>query len=88
VELARRLSIFGRNADMLATVCGSFRDRFNYGSRTVANHAQGREIWFSKEQLQLPRTSAHSLFFTSEISKNIFAIFQPALAFLLSEASN
>jgi len=51
VGLARRLSIFGRNADMLATVCGSSRDRFIYGSRTVANHVQGRENGFTKEQL-------------------------------------
>jgi len=51
VGLARRLTTFGRNADVLATVCGSSRDRFNYGPRTVANHEQGREIVFNKEQL-------------------------------------
>jgi len=34
------------NADVSATVCGSSRVRFNYGPRTVANHAQGREIIF------------------------------------------
>jgi hypothetical protein len=34
------------NADVLATVCGSSRDRFIYGSRTVVNHEQGREICF------------------------------------------
>jgi hypothetical protein len=51
VGLARRLTTFGRNADVSATVCGSSRVRFNYGPRTVANHEQGREIWFSKEQL-------------------------------------
>jgi len=51
VGIARWLTTFGRNADMLATVWGSSRDRFIYGSRTVANHEQGREIVFYKEQL-------------------------------------
>jgi hypothetical protein len=53
VGLARWLLIFGRDADILATVCGSSRVRFNYGSRTVANHAQGREIFNLKEQFEL-----------------------------------
>jgi len=38
------------NADVLATVCGSSRVRFIYGPRTVANHEQGREIIFYKDQ--------------------------------------
>jgi len=50
VGLARWLTTFGRNADVLATVCGSSRVRFIYGPRTVVNHAQGREIIFYKEQ--------------------------------------
>jgi hypothetical protein len=49
---------FSGNADMLATVCGSSRDRFIYGSRTVANHEQGREIIFYNEQLQLDTSSS------------------------------
>lgn len=39
------------NADVLATDCGSSQVRFIYGPRTVANHEQGRENWFHKEQL-------------------------------------
>jgi hypothetical protein len=39
------------NADVLATVCGSSRVRFIYGPRTVANHEQGREIIFTKSNL-------------------------------------
>jgi len=64
VELARLLStssegIVGHNLDLL-------RDRFNYGSRTVANHEQGREnlvffICFSKEQF-LPKASSGGKF--------------------------
>jgi hypothetical protein len=47
--LARRLTTFGRNADVSATVCGSSQVRFNYGPRTVVNHEQGREILIFKK---------------------------------------
>jgi len=46
VELARRLSTSSEGVP--ATAATSFRDSFNYGSRTVANHEQGREIVFTK----------------------------------------
>jgi hypothetical protein len=46
VELAQRFSTSSEGVS--ATAATSFRDSFNYGSRTVANHEQGREIFFSK----------------------------------------
>jgi hypothetical protein len=49
VELARRLSTSSEGVP--ATAATSFRDSFNYGSRTVANHEQGREIIFTKNAL-------------------------------------
>ena len=88
VELARRLSIFGRNADMLATVCGSFRDRFIYGSRTVANHQQSRENWFSKDQTYLPHRSLSSGNFSRENLKFIFLFRRLMLAFANGRACN
>ena len=59
---------------MLATVCGSSRDRFIYGSRTVANHVQGRENGFTKEQLYLPTNSLATVIFSSEKVKFIFRL--------------
>jgi hypothetical protein len=47
---------------------------FNYGSRTVANHAQSRENWFLKERLQLRKKSSRAEFFSSEIWKYIFLL--------------
>jgi len=65
---------------MPATIECSSLDRFNYGSRTVANHAQGRENWFAKEQFQLRQKSAPAGFFSSEIFKKIFRGQQQKLA--------
>jgi hypothetical protein len=69
VELVRLLLVSIKGMPAADT---SFRDRFNYGSRTVANHEQGREIWFvqagfyllSKERL-LPNISSSLHFFSS-----------------------
>lgn len=71
VGLARWLLAFGRNADMPATVCGSSRFRFNYGSRTVANHAQGREIVCPKNVCLLLYLSSRRGNFSSNIFENI-----------------
>jgi len=86
VGLARRLTTFGRNADVSATVCGSSRVRFIYGPRTVANHAQGREIIFYKEQLNWLENRSTGVL--SQVkSANIFSSFdQPGLAFRAGEA--
>jgi len=59
---------------MLATVCGSSRVRFIYGSRTVANHAQGRENWFNKEQPNLLE-GRFAGFFSQVKFQNLFFVF-------------
>ena len=71
VGLARRLTTFGRNADVSATVCGSSRVRFNYGPRTVVNHEQGRENFrFNKERLHLINRPVRQ--FSQELFSKIF----------------
>ena len=71
---------------MLAIVCGSSRVRFNYGPRTVSNHAQSREIWFSKEQLQLHRKSSRAGIISSENLKFIFRFRPQMLAVWMRDA--
>jgi hypothetical protein len=79
VGLARWLTTFGRNADVLATVCGSSRVRFNYGPRTVANHEQGREIVFAKINFNCPEHPPGAGFSQAKFSEKFFNFLQPRL---------
>jgi hypothetical protein len=75
-------------ADVLATVCGSSRVRFIYGPRTVANHEQGREIIFNKEQTHWREVRLTCGFSQAKFENKFSGSMQPTLAFRLTEASN
>jgi len=75
-------------ADVLATDCGSSRVRFNYGPRTVANHEQGREIIFNKDQTDWSQARPPGGFSQVKFANKFSGSMQPTLAFRLAEASN
>ena len=76
------------NADVSATVCGSSRVRFIYGPRTVANHAQGREIIFYKEQTDYQNSRPAAVFSQVKFENKFLVFKQLALAFPSGEAFN